>query len=222
MISKQQLQRIRRMQEKNKLFMQRWKASHKIAAVNFEIEDYDFSDEQLPPIEKIDDVDYYYDTIRQKPIRVTPEETIRQEVVSFLIDKLKVPVHMLRVEESLAHHVKNCLSRSDVVIMRMGDDQESAVPLAVIECKREELELDDNMIAQAKNYAQQLKCSFFMLTNGKKTLCFHRDADNNVLRIKSFREYTNMLNEEYTELPTESEFQRRTLDEIKNDPTFFV
>jgi len=222
MISKQQLQRIRRMQEKNKLFMQRWKASHKIAAVNFEIEDYDFSDEQLPPIEKIDDVDYYYDTIRQKPIRVTPEETIRQEVVSFLIGKLKVPVHMLRVEESLAHHVKNCLSRSDVVIMRMGDDQESAVPLAVIECKREELELDDNMIAQAKNYAQQLKCSFFMLTNGKKTLCFHRDADNNILRIKSFREYTNMLNEEYTELPTESEFQRRTLDEIKNDPTFFV
>lgn len=221
-ISKEQLQRIRRMQEKHKHFIQRWKESHKIAAVDFEIEDYDFADERLPSVETIDDVDYYYDTIRQKPIRVTPEETVRQEVVSFLIDKLKVPAHMLRVEESLAHHVKNCLDRSDVVIMRTADDHESVIPLAVIECKREELALDDNMISQAQNYAIQLECRFFMLTNGKKTLCFYRNVDNDILRIKSFREYTDMLNEEYTELPTESEFQRRSFDEIKENPTYFV
>ena len=221
-INKEQLQRIRQMQEKHKHFFQRWKESHKIAAVDFEIEDYDFTNERLPSVETIDDVDYYYDTIRQKHIRVTPEETVRQEVVSFLIDKLKVPAHMLRVEESLAHHVKNCLDRSDVVIMRMADGHESVIPLAVIECKREKLALDDNMIAQAKNYAEQLKCSFFMLTNGKKTLCFHMDVDNNILRIKSFREYTDMLNEEYTELPTESDFQRHTFDEIKDDPQYFV
>ena len=221
-ISKQQLQRIRQMQEKHKHFIQRWKESHKIAAVDFEIEDYDFADERIPSVETINNIDYYYDAIRQKPIRVTPEETVRQEIVSFLVDKLKVPVHMLRVEESLAHHVKNCLDRSDVVIMRMADDHESVIPLAVIECKREELDLDDNMISQAHNYAKQLKCSFFMLTNGKKTLCFHRDTDNNILRIKSFREYTDMLNEEYTELPTESEFHRRTFDEIKENPTYFV
>ncbi|MBQ7516459.1 MAG: type I restriction enzyme HsdR N-terminal domain-containing protein [Schwartzia sp.] len=221
-ISKQQIQRIRRMQEKHRPFLQRWKEANIIATVNFEIEDYDFADERLPAVETIDDVDYYYDTIRQKPIRITPEETVRQEVVSFLIDKSNVPVHMLRVEESLAHHVKDCLDRSDVVIMRMADDHESVVPLAVIECKREELELDDNMIAQAQKYAEQLKCSFFMLTNGKKTLCFHRDADNNVLRIKSFRKYTAMLNEEYTELPAEAGFERRSLDEIRTDPTYFV
>lgn len=221
-ISKQQIQRIRQMQERHKNSIQRWREAHRIATVDFEIEDYDFACEQLPSVETIDDIDYYYDNIRQKPIRITPEETVRQEVVSFLIDKLKVPPHMLRIEESLAHHIKDCLDRSDVVIMRMDDDHESTVPLAVIECKREELDLDDNMIAQARNYAQRLNCSFFMLTNGRKTLCFHRDADSNVLRIKSFREYTDMLNEEYTELPTESVFQRRTFDEIRSDPTYFV
>jgi hypothetical protein len=31
-----------------------------------------------------------------------------------------------------------------------------------------------------------------------------------------------MLNEEYTELPIESDFQRRTFDEIKDNPQFFV
>ena len=193
-----------------------------VDATDFEIEDYDFANEKLPPIEIMNGEEHYYDPVRQKPIKVTPEETVRQEVISFLIDKLKVPMRMLRVEESLAHHVADCLDRSDIIIMRADGGNENVVPLAVIECKREDLALDDTMVAQAKGYTERLECKFFMLTNGKRTLCFYLDEEGKRLPIKSFREYTAMLNEEYTELPEEEPFERRTFEEIENAPAYFV
>ena len=59
-----------------------------------------------------DKKEYYLDPIRKRLVMVTPEETIRQEVIRFLLEKIEVPYNMLRVEEALAHYgVKTRLSR---------------------------------------------------------------------------------------------------------------
>ena len=42
---------------------------------------------QLPPIYKRDGKDYYLDPIRQRLIFVTPEETIRQKIIFWLMQE---------------------------------------------------------------------------------------------------------------------------------------
>ena len=46
---------------------------------------------KLPPIYKRNGKDCYLDPIRKKLIYITPEETVRQEVISYLMDSLNVP-----------------------------------------------------------------------------------------------------------------------------------
>jgi len=61
---------------------------------------------KLPPVYKQGRQDAYLDPIRQKLILVTPEETVRQHFVSWLIDELGVPKNCIRVEEQLSHYQK--------------------------------------------------------------------------------------------------------------------
>ena len=55
------------------------------------METRDFDKLRLPKIYKRNGRDCYLDPIRKKLIYVTPEETVRQRVISYLIDELKVP-----------------------------------------------------------------------------------------------------------------------------------
>ena len=66
---------------------------------------------KLPPIYKRNNRDCFLDPIRQKLIYITPEETVRQRVVSFLINELKVPANMISVEENLSHYYKDSKKR---------------------------------------------------------------------------------------------------------------
>ena len=46
---------------------------------------------KLPPIYKRNGKDCYLDPIRKKLIYITPEETVRQKTISYLLDELGVP-----------------------------------------------------------------------------------------------------------------------------------
>ena len=65
---------------------------------------FDISKQRLPVIYKRGGKDCYLDPIRKKLIYITPEETVRQKVISYLIDDLKVPAEMILVEEHLSHY----------------------------------------------------------------------------------------------------------------------
>ena len=58
---------------------------------------------KLPPIYHRNGKDCYLDPIRQKLIYITPEETVRQKVISYLTDTLKVPSDMIVLEQHLSH-----------------------------------------------------------------------------------------------------------------------
>ena len=57
----------------------------------------DISKQRLPKIYKRNGKECYFDPIRQKLIYITPEETVRQQVISYLIDELEVPAEMISV-----------------------------------------------------------------------------------------------------------------------------
>ena len=46
----------------------------------------------------------YLDPVRQQLIYVTPEETVRQRTIHYLLQELNVPLNMLKVEEPLSHY----------------------------------------------------------------------------------------------------------------------
>lgn len=63
----------------------------------------DFSKENLPEVYMRDGKECYLDPVRKRLIYITLEETVRQLVISWLINKLHVPMDIIRVEEYLAH-----------------------------------------------------------------------------------------------------------------------
>ena len=51
----------------------------------------------------------------------TPEETVRQKNIMFLITELGVPCNRLRIEEAMSHVKQRARGRSDIVVYR--DDE---------------------------------------------------------------------------------------------------
>ena len=97
----------------------------------------DFSKQSLPPVFKRQGKECYLDPIRDKLIYITPEETVRQWVLAYLINELHVPKDMILVEEHLSHYNIDSKRRVDIVINAPLNETE-LVALAVIECKAPE------------------------------------------------------------------------------------
>ena len=57
------------------------------------------AEQLLPEVYNRHGKDCYLDPIRQKLIYITPEETVRQRMISYLVNELKVPKGAILVEE---------------------------------------------------------------------------------------------------------------------------
>ena len=114
--------------------------------------------------------DYIWDPLRRKSVRSTPEEQVRQWFISVLHEGMKVPEHMMGSEVALEHAGKSY--RADIVVW-----DRSAAPLMVVECKRPEVELGQDVVDQALRYNNELHVRYIVITNGIKTFMFVRTAD---------------------------------------------
>lgn len=72
----------------------------------------------------------YLDPVRKKLIYITPEETVRQQVLSFLMKRLKVPVKMIREEEPLVHYGIESRGRADLLIDKYDPEKMSCIHFA--------------------------------------------------------------------------------------------
>ncbi len=112
--------------------------------------------------------DYIWDPLRRKSVRNTPEEAVRQWFISVLHEGMHVPEHMMGSEVSLRHGAK--AYRADIVVY-----DRSARPLMVVECKRPEVTLDQDVVDQALRYNNELDVRYIVITNGVKTFMFSRE-----------------------------------------------
>ena len=108
-----------------------------------------------------------WDPLRKKSVRLTPEEEVRQWFISVLHEGMKVPEHMMMSEVSLTWNGLDY--RADIVVY----DRE-AHPLLVVECKRPEVELTQEVVDQAIRYNHALDVRYIVITNGLKTFMFER------------------------------------------------
>ena len=175
-----------------------------------------FLNQPLPKIYTRNDKECYLDTIREKLIYVTPEETIRQKIISYLLNELEVPKEMISVEENLGHYGLKSKKRADIIIHKYDKENNLRIPIAVIECKANGVILGEKASNQVLDYADELLCDYVMLTDGSMTLCYKYNPDENVYnQITQMPMYAELIDGKY-ELVTEQEFPDRTpFDEIE-------
>ena len=130
-----------------------------------------------PPIYKRNGKECYLDPIRQKLIYITPEEQVRQKIISYLVDTLLVPQHTILVEEHLSHYGVATQKRADIIIHEI-DEKNNFHPICVVECKAEDVYLDDNVAKQTLTYCDLIEADYAMITNGIDQICYKYDVES--------------------------------------------
>ena len=90
-------------------------------------------------------MDKIWDPLRKKEVALTPEEQVRSWFIRLLNQRALVPLHMMGSEVSLEFGQKKF--RADIVVY-----DRTLRPLAVVECKRPEVELTQEVVLQALRY----------------------------------------------------------------------
>ena len=115
-----------------------------------------------------------FDPLRKKEVALTPEEKVRQWFIGVLSTQLEVPLHLMMSEAGLKFGGKQF--RADILIY-----DRRACPLAVVECKRPEVELTSDVLDQAIRYNMVLNVPYIFITNGMRTLiCRRKEHDGRI------------------------------------------
>lgn len=109
-----------------------------------------------------------WDALRGRWLVLTPEEWVRQNFIGFIVSSLGVPAQYI-MQECRAD--LGGPARADIVVFsREG----SACML--VECKAPDVELDNNVLAQAVRYNSIYSAPYIVITNGLRHLCFSADG----------------------------------------------
>lgn len=108
-----------------------------------------------------------FDPLRRKEVALTPEEEVRQWCIKVLAGQLQVPMHMMMSEAGFKLGEKNF--RADIIVY-----DRHARPLAVVECKRPEVELSREVLDQVVRYNMVLNVTYMIITNGRQTFACRR------------------------------------------------
>ena len=103
-----------------------------------------------------------WDPLRKKEVALTPEERVRQWCIGVLSSQMEVPMHMMMSEAGFKLGEKQY--RADILVY-----DRKAQPLMVVECKRPEVELTQEVLDQAIRYNMVLNVRYMIITNGTKT-----------------------------------------------------
>ncbi len=123
-------------------------------------------------MEPAKDKTYIFDQIRKKRILLTPEEEVRQQIISFLMTHRGFPQGLISVEAGLT--VNGLSKRCDILIY--GRDGH---PLLLIECKAKSVNLSQSTFDQVARYNIALRVPWLIITNGNQTYCAKVDFEKN-------------------------------------------
>lgn len=113
-----------------------------------------------------------WDPLRKKEVALTPEESVRQGFIATLRDVLAVPEHLMQSEVQMRFGASRKIYRADILVY-----DRSARPLAVVECKRPEVQLTKEVLEQALRYDCVLDVKFIFITNGTSTIVVKRNPE---------------------------------------------
>ena len=110
-------------------------------------------------IEEINSKKYIFDFTRKKNLILTPEEWVRQNIVSYLTNDLNYPKGLIKTESSIKYN--NLKKRSDIIVR----DRKMGFYL-LVECKSYKLKINKDFFKQVSIYNKIYKSRYIMISNG--------------------------------------------------------
>ncbi len=109
-----------------------------------------------------------YSPIRDKWLVETPEERVRQEFVTVLVNQYGYNTKQLGEEEKTERGRNS--SRADITIYKSKESKnKKEPPFIVIECKSDNVKVSERDYAQGESYARAMQAPFFVTHNSHET-----------------------------------------------------
>lgn len=112
---------------------------------------------------------FIFDEVRKKWVRLTPEEWVRQHFIQYLLQKKNYPAAIIAVEKEIK--LGDLKKRCDIVVYK------SHMPWMIIECKEQDVVLNDAVLQQTLRYNITLQVAILVVTNGSLSYAFCIDKD---------------------------------------------
>lgn len=113
---------------------------------------------------KVDKKDWIFDSIRKKWVRLTPEEWVRQNFITYLLKVKQYPASLLSVEKGLM--LGEVRKRCDIVVYK------NEQPWMIVECKEAGVPLTENTLMQAIRYNLANCCAYLVISNGIENMAW--------------------------------------------------
>ena len=124
-------------------------------------------------IKKLNGKTVVFDRLRKQYVRLTPEEFVRQQFVSFLIDHKGYPSGLMANEIEII--LGNVRKRCDTVLY-----DNYLLPLMIIEYKSPSIKIDQNTFDQIARYNLELQAPWLVVSNGVQHFCCHLEKQEYV------------------------------------------
>jgi type I restriction enzyme M protein len=116
--------------------------------------------------------------VRNKWLLETPEEAVRQEYLCILVNDYGYSLEQIDEEVSIPGDRGNKNARADFVIWRTVEERrEHKTALIVVECKADNVAIDQKTYQQGANYANNERAKFFVAHNRRSTKYFKVDLE---------------------------------------------
>ena len=134
--------------------------------------------EQNIEIKSINSKNYIFDLIRKKHLVLTPEEWVRQSLVSYFINDLNYPKGLIKTESSLKYN--NLIKRSDILIYN-----NDMTHYMIVECKSYKMKLNKSHLNQSAMYNKIYRSRYLMVSNGMKHIVCEYDWEKETFKFRS-------------------------------------
>ena len=141
--------------------------------------------EQNIEIKSINSKNYIFDLIRKKHLVLTPEEWVRQNLVSYFINDLHYPKGLIKTESSLKYN--NLKKRSDILIYN-----NDMTHYMIVECKSYKMKLNKSHLNQSAIYNKIYRSRYLMVSNGMEHIVCEYYWENETFKFRnSIPEFSN-------------------------------
>jgi type I site-specific restriction-modification system R (restriction) subunit len=113
-----------------------------------------------------DNKEYVFDRLRKQYVRLTPEESVRQQFINYLIEEKSYPEGLLANEVTIA--MGNVTRRCDTVLY-----DRLLQPQLIIEYKAPTITINQQAFNQIARYNSILNVPWLIISNGLQHYCCH-------------------------------------------------
>ena len=106
-----------------------------------------------------------FDPVRRLFVALTPEEDVRQRLISYFHEIKHVPFSLMGVEKKII--VNGLAKRPDIIIFNRN-----AHTVLIAECKAPSVKLSEDVVDQIVRYNMTLRADYLLITNGEMMFCF--------------------------------------------------